>query len=185
MNTFKKILNYLPLYWHPNLEMIEILKTAADELDELRASMQIIYTDAFILTASEKRIAEWEQNLYIQPTGTLEQRRLYILSKLRGSGKLNEAKIKNIVSAFTEGGGSIVTFANSTINIKVLPPNNGEIFLFPDIIRSIKPRKPAHIDLVVERYYSTWNDIKTQFINWQDLYDNKADWAAVKNHIER
>ena len=185
MTTSERMMNYLPRFWHPNLEMIEILKTVGIELDKLVTAYKIIYTDAFILTASEKRIKEWERDLQIQPTGTLEQRRLFVLSKLRGSGKLNEPKIKSIVSAFTDGGGAIVTFANSTINIKVLPPNNGEVFLFPDIIRTISPRKPAHLGLVVERFYSTWGDIKDQFTSWQDLNDSKTDWKAVKNHIER
>lgn len=36
-----------------------------------------------------------------------------------------------------------------------------------------------------ERFYSTWGDIKDQFISWQDLNDSKTDWKAVKNHIER
>lgn len=185
MTTSEKMMNYLPRFWHPNLEMIEILKTVGIELDKLVTAYQIIYTDAFILTAEEKRIKEWERDLQIQPTGTLEQRRLFVLSKLRGSGKLNESKIKNIVSAFTGGYDCIVTFSNSTITVRILPPNNGEVFVFSDIIRTITPRKPAHLGLVVERFYSTWGDIKDQFTSWQDLNDSKTDWNAVKNHIER
>lgn len=179
-----RMMNYLPEYWHVSPEMQAILEGDGLEVDRFLNVIASIYTDSFVLTASESRIKEWEQDLKIVPTGTLEQRRLYVLSKLRGQGKLNEAKIKSIVHAFT-GGDSIVTFADSTINVQVLPPNNGEVFLFPDIERSISPRKPAHIGLVVERFYSTWGDIKNQFSSWADLKATKADWKAVYNHIAR
>lgn len=179
-----RMMNYLPEYWHVSPEMQAILEGDGLEIDRFLNAITSIYADSFILTASESRIKEWEQDLKIVPAGTLEQRRSYVLSKLRGTGKLNEAKIKNIVSAFT-GGDSIVTFADSTINVQVLPPNNGEVYLFPDIERSISPRKPAHIGLVVERFYSTWGDIKNHFSSWADLKENKTDWKAVYNHITR
>lgn len=177
-----RMMDYLPKYWHESPEMQKILESDGLEIDRLLNAITSIYTDAFILTASESRIKEWEQDLKIIPTGTLEQRRLFVLSKLRGQGKLNEGKIKTIVKTFT-GGDSIVTFEDSTINVKVLPPNNGETYLFPDVERSIKPRKPAHLGLVVERYYSTWGDIKEQFSSWANVSNVKADWKAVYNHI--
>lgn len=182
--TAKRLIGYLPDYWHKSEEMQEILESDGIEIERLLNKARSIYGDSFILTASESRVKEWEQDLKIIPTGTLEQRRLMILSVLRGAGKLNEPKIKKIVNAFT-GGDAIVTFADSTINVQVLPPNNGEVFLFPDIERSISPRKPAHIGLVVERFYSTWGDIKEQFSSWEDLLNSKADWKAVYNHITR
>ena len=182
--TAKRMMNYLPDYWHKSAEMQEILESDGIEIAQLLNKARSIYGDSFILTASESRIKEWEQDLKLVPTGTLEQRRLMVLSVLRGAGKLNEAKIKGIVNAFT-GGDSIVTFADSTINVQVMPPNNGEVFLFPDIERSINPRKPAHIGLVVERFYSTWGDINEQFDSWEDLRTAKADWKAVYNHIKR
>lgn len=182
--TAKRLIGYLPEYWHKSEEMQEILESDGIEIERLLNKARSIYGDSFILTASESRVKEWEQDLKIIPTGTLEQRRLMILSVLRGAGKLNEPKIKKIVNAFT-GGDAIVTFADSTINVQVLPPNNGEVFLFPDIERSISPRKPAHIGLVVERFYSTWGDIKEQFSSWEDLLNSKADWKAVYNHITR
>lgn len=182
--TAKRMMNYLPDYWHKSAEMQEILESDGIEIAQLLNKARSIYGDSFILTASESRIKEWEQDLKLVPTGTLEQRRLMVLSVLRGAGKLNETKIKGIVNAFT-GGDSIVTFADSTINVQVMPPNNGEVFLFPDIERSINPRKPAHIGLVVERFYSTWGDIKEQFDSWGELSAEKADWKAVYNHIKR
>lgn len=180
-----RMMDYLPPYWHPNLEMQQILQSEGFAIDTLLLELQRIYTDAYIMTASAERIAEWEEDLEIVPNGTLEQRRLFVLSKIRGFGKLNEHKIQNIVASFTAGGAAIVTFANSTINVKVLPPQNGETFLFPDIERTLKPMIPAHLGLVIERYYSTWQDIKDKFDDWQDVYDHNTSWNAVRNFIER
>ena len=92
-----RMMDYLPEYWHVSPEMQAILEGDGLEVDRFLNVIASIYTDSFILTASESRIKEWEQDLKIVPTGTLEQRRLYVLSKLRGQGKLNEAKIKSIV----------------------------------------------------------------------------------------
>lgn len=177
-----RMMDYLPKYWHESPQMQRILESDGLEVDRLLNVIVSIYTDAFILSAGESRIMEWEQDLKIVPTGTLEQRRLFVLSKLSGQGKLNEGTIKTIVKAFT-GGDCIVTFENSEIRIKVLPPNNGEVYLFSDVERSIKPRKPAHLGLVVERYYSTWGDIKEQFGGWASLSNGKVDWKAVYHHI--
>lgn len=177
-----RMMDYLPRYWHESPQMQRILESDGLEIDRLLNVIVSIYTDAFVLTAGESRIKEWEQDLRIVPTGTLKQRRLFVLSKLRGQGKLNEGKIKTIVRTFT-GGDCVVTFEDSEIRIRVLPPNNGEVYLFPDVERSIKPRKPAHLGLVVERYYSTWGDVKEQFGSWSNLSYVKADWKAVYNHI--
>lgn len=180
-----RMMNYLPRYWWENVEMKQILQAQGFSIDILLKELQRIFTDAFIMTASEERVSEWELDLEIAPNGrTLEQRRQYVLSKLRGVGKLNEEKIKGIVYAFTSGG-AIVTFSDSTIWVKVLPPNNGGTFLFPDIERTLKPMIPAHLGLNIKRYYSTWGDIRDNFVSWDDVYSYNNDWNAVRNFIER
>lgn len=179
-----ELMKLLPQYWHDSLEMQEILREHGIELDSLKESDAIIFSDAFIMDSSEERIQQWERSLQIVPKGNLLQRKYFVLATLRGSGKLDEAKIKSIVSAFT-GGDSVVTFANGIINILVYPPQNGESFLFPDIERAINPRKPAHLGLNVKRFYSTWGDIKEQFADWNDVATDKQTWRDVYNHIER
>lgn len=175
------IIKYLPDVLKEITEYKAICDAEDAEIDMLYPSIDNIFSESTIMYCSEFRLNEWEQALKITPKGTVEQRRLFLLAKLRSQGKLNERKIESIVDAFT-GGDTIVEFENSTFTVKVLPPNNGGIYLFPDVERALKPLMPAHLNLVVIRFYSTWDDIKLNFASWSSI-SNLSDWGAVKNYI--
>lgn len=178
-----RLMRLLPGYWQNSPEMIALQEALGGELDVFNSAIDAAYLDARIMTASAERITEWEQDLGILSEGrTLEQRRQFIISIFRGSGKLNEARIKNIVTAFT-GGSAIVTFKDGTLTVKVLPPENGEMYMFNDVEKALSVRVPAHLELQVVRYYSTWDDISRDFATWDDVRNNLANWNAVKNYI--
>ncbi|MBQ2776514.1 MAG: DUF2313 domain-containing protein [Peptococcaceae bacterium] len=179
----RNLIDELPSYWHEVPEMQELQRVIQKLFEGIETESDKILLDAFIDTASEERISEWEKRLTITPTGTLEQRRLYLKAVIRGFGKLNEEKIKSIVNALT-GGDAIVTFEAGVITVRVLPPNNGEVYLFPDVERAIEPRKPAHLGLSVVRYYSTWDIIENRFATWDEIKAHFEDWEEVRNYIE-
>lgn len=177
-------MNYLPWFYRDISEIEAIAEALDKEFIELQNNVSILPQDAAISTSSESRLSEWEQILGIIPQDRdTTQRRMMILARLRGTGKLNEDKIKTIVRTFT-GGGSLVSFANSTITVKVSPPEWGEIFLFPDVEKALKPLIPAHLQLTVERYYNTWFDRQNQHTTWEEVNNSYADWAAVRNKVE-
>lgn len=172
-----------PPVWEEIPEMQALQDALQPELEQLGIKFEQVITDTFIDQLSEERLSEWEKRLTIVPQGTVQQRKLYLKSVIRGFGKLNEAKIRSIVNALT-GGDAIATFEDGVIVVKVLPPNNGEVYLFPDVERSLEPRKPVHLGLRVIRYYSTWGIIKERFSSWQEVKEHFADWNGVKNYIE-
>lgn len=177
-------MSYLPSYYQGVNEMESIADAFDLEMVDLQENLSLLPNDASIATCSESRLLEWEQILGIIPQERdIMQRRMMILATLRGTGKLNEDKIKTIVRTFS-GGGCLVSFENSTIIVKVSPPKWGEIFLFPDVEKALKPLIPAHLQLTVERYYNTWLDRIAQHTTWAHLRDNNADWAEVKNKVE-
>lgn len=180
-NRTSNLLKYLPHFLQEVREFQAVFPPIDDEINILYPYIESIFAEAIIMYCSEERIREWEKNLHIIPTGTLEERRYYIKALLRGSGKLNEAKIKSVVDAFT-GGDAIVTLENSTIVVKVLPPENGEVYRFPDVERALKPLVPAHLGLSVIRFYSVWKDISTNFADWATVAE-LDDWSAVRNWI--
>ena len=111
---------------------------------------------------------------------------MVVNAKMRGQGPLSKEKILNIVSSFT--GGEVtayVSFSGSTILVQVLPPENGELFDFSEIRKALEGRIPAHLQLTVNRYYSTWEDIASAAQNWQGIGTNFSDWGKVKDYIER
>lgn len=174
-----RLIRFLPEFLR-EVEEFKVLFAAEDfEVDILYPAIESIFAEAMIMYCSEERILQWEKALGIVPQGTLEERRYYIKGILSGIGKLNEAKIKAIVKAFT-GGGALVSFSNSVINVRVLPPDNGELFRFPDVERTLIPLMPAHLSLKVERFYSTWGDVKNNYSSWEAVKQS-ADWSAIKN----
>jgi hypothetical protein len=175
-----KLLVYLPPFYNGVLEMEQLLASEDAEFNEAAGFNVWLVDQSTITRADENRISEWEKLLQIAPMGTLEQRRMMVIATLRGKGKLNEAKIKQIVESFTGDTDAEVTFANSTLRVRILPPDNGEIFLFPDVERTLLPLIPAHIRLKVERWYCTWGDIKSNKTDWQAVYDDFTTWNDVK-----
>lgn len=180
-NNTSNLIKYLPPFLQEVREFKALFDPIDDEIDILYPIIESLFAEAVISYCSEDRIKEWEKALKIVPQGTVDERRLYIKALLRGTGKLNEAKIKSMVDAFT-GGDAIVEFKDSTIIVKVLPPNNDDVYRFPDIERALKPLVPAHLGLSVIRFYSTWSDIKNNFADWNAIGES-ADWNAVKNWI--
>lgn len=176
-----QLMPYLPPYLQQSETFKAIMKASGVELDRLQDGIQVIIDDAYILSATEARIEEWERRLKIIPAGTLAQRKSFIISTLRGQGKLNEARIKSIVNAFT-GGDALATFANSTLLVRILAPALGDVYLYPDVERSLKTKIPAHIGLIVQRYYSSWADIKTNYADWNAVA-SLNDWKALKYYI--
>lgn len=180
-NHDSRLIEYLPEFLREVMEFKALFETEDYEVDILYPSIESIFAEVIIMYCSEERLSQWEEALNIIPKGTVDERRYYVKSVLRGSGKLNEEKIKSIVDAFT-GGEAIVTFGSSVITVKILPPNNGEVYRFPDVERALKPLVPAHLGLSVLRYYSTWADIKKNYADWNAV-SQAEDWKEIRNYI--
>ena len=178
------LVSRLPLHLQDIAEFKQINRSLDEEVNHLNEMASSLLSDSVIMTASESRVQEWEKWLGINPEGNLYQRKLFLIATLSGSGKLNEEKIKSLVKIYT-GGSATVTFANSTINVKVLPPKGqGELFRFDDIQRTLQKLIPAHLGLNIERDYATWSDIKQNFASWNAVKSGNTDWNAVKNYVK-
>lgn len=175
------VIQYMPELLKTFIELQAVCDSEDGVFDLFYANLDGIFSASTIKYCSEERLKEWEAALKIKPNGTLEQRRLFLLARLRSQGKFNEAKIQSIVDAFT-GGDATVTFIDSTLWVRVLPPETGEVYLFTDVYRALEVLIPAHIALSVSRYYSTWLDVRTNFNSWQSVYE-LADWGALKSYI--
>ena len=69
------------------------------------------------------------------------------------------------------------------MQVQVLSPDNNKDYRYDDIFRALKPMVPAHIKLLVIKYFATWEDIRNNFADWNAIAANMADWQAVKNYI--
>ncbi|WP_128894629.1 putative phage tail protein [Longirhabdus pacifica] len=188
----KDLITYLPPYLHDVIEFNVLFDTEGLEIDQLQQHQEQALQDIFIVTASEGKITRLENFLKFKGEGTLEQRKTYLLSLLRKGQKLNGEAIKNVVHTVT-GSKCVVTFfsadelnhphANEALlQVQVLSPDNNVDYKYDDIQRALQPLVPAHIKLLVIKYFSTWEDIYDSFTDWETV-KSITSWDALKNII--
>ena len=175
--------------WYPTTVVaVDALRAVNDvvghELDNARARGALLNNNAFLFWMDESRLAEWENALEIDvpENSTVEERRNVIVAKIRGQNKFNVSNIKSIVKTFT-GGDAEVTVADGVISVKVLPPNNGQLYNQSALVWELKNKIPAHMQLNIERYYSTWGDVKNNETSWQSIRSGYTNWDALKDKI--
>lgn len=176
------LMKYLPEYWHQNLEMQEILKRQCEEFKVYALSQEPVFTDSFILQASESRVAEWEKKLGITAKGTLDERRQVIFGMLYSIRKLDEATIKELVKLNCSNANCIVQIKNSNIDVEVLPASHNGFYNFANLNRVLSIKKPAHLGLKVYFYQCTWGEIEKNFTTWNDV-KTYGNWVDVKNYL--
>ena len=175
--------------WYPTTVVaVDALRAVNDvvghELDNARARGALLNNNAFLFWMDESRLAEWENSLEIDvpENSTVEERRNVIIAKIRGQNKFNVSNIKSIVKTFT-GGDAEVTVADGVISVKVLPPNNGQLYNQSALVWELKNKIPAHMQLNIERYYSTWGDVKNNETSWKGIRSGYTNWDALKDKI--
>lgn len=181
----ERMMSYLPMFWHENLEMKQILNSQGFELDNVDSKGDVIFLESFIMECSEERICEWETWLSIGHDGTLEERRLRVLSYFCVISKLSKESIKALVSLLYNGARAEVFIKNSIINviIKPLPENYTDKLDFNKLLTQLYKRKPCHLGLHSERFYCSWGDVKKGFANWALLKEKMPAWDNVKLFI--
>lgn len=176
------LMHYLPIYWHPNLEMIQIQKKSLNYLMyNLYSNSNIITTEAYIGTASDMRLSEWEWDLEIEKADDIETRRENILAFFHGKGKLNEEKVKAIVY-FYYGVDCDVSIKNSNIDILIYPLSEDTID-FSKVERDLYKKKPAHLGVWVDRYWYSWGEVKNDYSDWNDMKQQRETWGKLKNYL--
>ena len=183
----ERMMSYLPEYWHPIEEMKRIFEVMGVEFDDLSEDSQRILLDAFIMSASESRIVEWEKWLKLAPTGTLEQRRLSVLQRFSVISKLTDRSIKSLVASLYNNARALTQFEDSTIKITVvpLPENFTDELDFTALLEQLNTRKPCHLGVIAERGYSDWGDVAENFNSWASVKNEFKNWEEVLMYIPR
>ena len=161
-------------------EFNSIIDGEYPEFDLLSTNKEQIVQDAYLLTMSEDRITQWENQLGIIPVAgsTLDDRRETIIAKLVGKTKLNTQTIKAMVKTFTTGDCN-VWFDDSTIHVEMLPSPEPKRFILDNLIAVLTPKIPAHLQFEISYAYRFWEDVKADDPNWNAVNELFNDWEAV------
>lgn len=176
----KELKLYLPIILQDVAEYDALSRAESPFTEDLENKMDRILDDSFLSTMSESRLSEWERALGIASKGdTLENRRSVVLSRFRGTGKLNKTLIKAIVNAFT-GGSAEVAFSDGVLKISVAPPSSTfQGFSIDTLANELYKRKPVHLALNIELSYITWGQLKDNMSSWGDIADYFTDWNKI------
>lgn len=176
----KELKLYLPFVLQDVAEYEALSNAESPFLEDIEAKTEQIIEDSFLTTMSASRLAEWEKALGIIPTtDPISQRRSVVLSRFRGTGKLNKTLIQAMVNAFT-GGTAVVAFTDGILSVKVMPPSSTfKDFSIDDVAYELIKRKPAHVLMTVELAYITWEQVSTNFTSWNDIIENFESWDEL------
>ncbi|MGI6361006.1 MAG: putative phage tail protein [Bacillota bacterium] len=177
------LLKYLPKFYQQVVEMQALTGAENAEFTHLREQLGEVLACSFVADFSLERLQEWEELFAVTPRGNLEQRQMVVLAMIKGFGKFNEERIKEICRTFTGDYNVQVSLEDFSIKVKIMAPLKGELFLFADLERTLRTLIPAHLGLQVERWYCTWQDLKENYVSWGQLADSLASWQEVKEYV--
>lgn len=185
----EQMLNYYPEVIKGIREFQLLIKTQSLQINEIHEKLEELLNDALIDTAGEYRITAWEKFLGITPPQQGDQeyenwlisRRDTILSKLYPTEKLNTKAIEDIVRIFTNGIAES-WLLDGTLYVKVHPSETNKSFDFDSVISALEPKCPAHLNLVVYKNYTTWDQVYNNGNDsWNDVYTKFNSWNELIN----
>ncbi len=190
INYNEQMLNYYPEVIKAIREFQVMISTQSIQVEEMHEKLVGVLENAYISTAHEDRIAEWERVLEIEPLPQgdddletwLSDRRETIIARLYQPERLNTQTISDIVKIFT-GGKATSYFKDGTIHILIAPPRNNKKYKFENVEQELKQKAPAHLLFTVSRDYQVWAKVKTDHITWADVLADHIDWEEVLHPV--
>jgi hypothetical protein len=188
------LIDYIPEFLQEIREFQVILSSESEEINRLTDGMKVNMENSYIATMDATSISRFEKFLGVVPEGTLEQRRKYLLALIQSKDKLSEKTIKMIVNTLMSSECYIKFYAGDeplnpnphqgTLIVRVLAPDASSTdYRFENVARAILPLMPSHIQLNVEKFFTTWEDIMIKNASWQQINDDFSSWEDVKNYL--
>lgn len=163
MATDRSLINYLPHYEQPYLEIEEIMKAEQPEIDDLWSSVEKALADQYILDATEYGVKRWETMLLISPkdTDTLDERKFRILTRLNQELPYTLTKLKEVLVNLCGADGFFIEMnaAEYHIQVKLALGNENN---YQDVVDLLKKMIPANMTQVVQIMYNT-HELLAQF----------------------
>jgi len=174
------LFSYMPGYYKTSKVIDNINNANAKELNTFSNNLDSLLKQFFIDTA-DFSLGRWEKELGIDVNNNynVEYRRSRILSKLRGQGTITVKLIKEVAESYNNGIVDVIednpsySFTIKFISNKGVPPN------LEDLKVAIEEIKPAHLEVVYEFTYNTWNMISG--LIWSEAI-NKT-WNQLREEV--
>ena len=162
INKYNELTQYVPKrYWNNDEIQKFIYEKLTNRLNWLEEIFEEIVNKAYIKNMKEEALSKLEKEFKIKPDGemTLEDRKDFLLSILRGIGVTNVEKLKNIAKTYECGDIEVIqNYSSYSIIIKFV-----SILGIPkrlnDLKKAIEKVVPCHLGISYEFKYNTLNDL--------------------------
>jgi uncharacterized protein YmfQ (DUF2313 family) len=179
------LLAYQPDYYKDSKVMDNINNANAIELNLVNDALQDVHDNFFLDTATTS-LERWEKELGLPIANNYntDYRRSKIYSKKKGQYTITPNQIKIIAESYENGEVDVIQdYANYSFTIKFvgkkgIPPN------LDDLKDAIEELKPAHLAVVYEFTYLSWDEHDNYNKTW-DTWDNlNLTWDAYETYKE-
>ena len=162
INKYNELTQYVPKrYWGNDEVQKLIYEKLSKRLNWLEGIFEEIVNNAYIKDMDDESLSKLEKEFKIKPDGemTLEDRKDFLLSILRGIGVTNVEKLKNIAKTYECGDIEVIqNYSSYSIIIKFV-----SVLGIPkrlnDLKKAIEKVVPCHLGISYEFKYNTLNDL--------------------------
>ena len=162
INKYNELTQYVPKrYWGNDEVQKFIYEKLSKRLNWLEGIFEEIVNNAYIKDMDDESLSKLEKEFKIKPDGemTLEDRKDFLLSILRGIGVTNVEKLKTIAKTYECGDIEVIqNYSSYSIIIKFV-----SILGIPkrlnDLKKAIEKVVPCHLGISYEFKYNTLNDL--------------------------
>lgn len=177
----KPLIKYFPEYYQKSGVVENICQGQEEGLNELAENVTNAQDQLFPDTATTL-LSRWERIYGIIPDESkpIDERRSYLMSKMRGQGTCTEELIKNVAESFANGEVELIEdYSNYNFKIKFIsskgaPPN------LDDLTAAIEEIKPAHLNFEYLYIYNTWAMIEDESMTWTQA--SAYTWDGLRTH---
>lgn len=158
MSNKEEMLTMLPPDYHKSKDFMGLVTATGKQFDDMDSFIDDLLNQQYVDTATWT-LARRERlfRIHSNPSKPLSERRSVIKSRMRGGGKIDATRLKNIADSYTNGNvevdfdGRIIIRFTSVLGI---PPN------LDDLKSAIDDVKPASLRVIYEFAYLTVADIE-------------------------
>ena len=162
INKYNELTQYVPKrYWGNDDIQKFIYEKLSKRLNWLEGIFEEIVNNAYIKNMNEESLSKLEKEFKIKPSNdmTLEDRKDFLLSILRGIGVTNVEKLKTIAKTYECGDIEVIqNYSSYSIIIKFV-----SILGIPkrlnDLKKAIEKVVPCHLGISYEFKYNILNDL--------------------------
>ena len=162
INKYNELTQYVPKrYWGNDAVQKLIYEKLTNRLNWLEGIFEEIVNNAYIKDMNEESLSKLEKEFKIKSTNdmTLEDRKTFLLSILRGIGVTNVERLKIIAQSYECGDIEVIQNYSSYSIIIQFVSILGVPKRLNDLKKAIEKVIPCHLGVSYEFKYNTLNDL--------------------------